>query len=144
MPNGVAARVERRCNLLVRHLAGGSRCQLQLDEERDLGVWRKRNAVLGVRAVFVQHPEAPSVEHLDGRDIEPPGIVLVPRSLRPVAQVRDDLERLRLARERHQRQTCCRRRCDDAERGLDDDAEGALRADEQVDEIHARLGVVAR
>ena len=124
-------------------LARGPWRQLQLDEKRDLGVRRKRNAVLRVRAVLVQHPEAPPVEHLDGRDVEPPGIAFAPGPPGPLAQLGDHPERQGFARERHQRQARRRRRGDDAERGLDDDAKGALRADEEVDEVHARRGVVA-
>ena len=95
-----------------------------------------------VDAVFAQDLDRARIEMLDGRDVNAVGIVRGPRVDCRTTQFGDERNALRLGRHRHERAAKAARHRRGPQRDVRDDAERALGADEEIDEIHSRLNEV--
>ena len=113
--------------------------KLELDEQQQRGVRRERDRLVhAVDAVFVAGLEAAAVEMLDRGDVDAARDRAAAHVCREaVPQLVDERQARRFGRSSAPGPARSNRASgQDPQRGVDDDAERALGADEQIDQIH--------
>ena len=135
--------VEGGADLLVRLLLREQR-QLELDQQQESRRCRPGDLVLAVGSILREDLQRPGVHVFDRRDVDPGRVARPPRLARRAAQLRHQCEGTRFIGDRDQGVAETGTRGLQSQHGRGDDPQRALGPDEQVHEVHARRGVVAR
>src|SRR5262245_19847318 len=78
--------IKRRGNILERAVGRRPRRQFELDDQQEGGLFRNRDRVSPIGAVFTQHLQAAPIEMFDGRDIDAVSVLRSPGRLGGRAQ----------------------------------------------------------